>query len=198
MVKHSENGKLLIVGAGGFGRVVSEHARKVYACAFLDDGYKRGDIVCDIPVLGSISELKHLFGTYRHLIVAIGNNQLREKIYNKAQSIGYTLPNIICDNVYVSPYAKVGWGCIFLNNTVIQNSSIVGNGVILNPGVEIHHGSFVEDYALIYTNSVIRTEAKVGKRARIGSNVSIGNRVIVEDDADIENGRTIQAVMKAR
>ena len=30
--------KLLLVGAGGLGRVVSEHAGKIYDCAFLDDG----------------------------------------------------------------------------------------------------------------------------------------------------------------
>lgn len=30
--------KLLLVGAGGFGRVVLEHAIELYDCAFLDDG----------------------------------------------------------------------------------------------------------------------------------------------------------------
>ena len=33
-----EREKLLIVGCGGFGRVVSEYARKEYDCAFVDDG----------------------------------------------------------------------------------------------------------------------------------------------------------------
>ena len=34
--------KLLLVGAGGFGRVVSETAVLNYDCAFVDDGVKAG------------------------------------------------------------------------------------------------------------------------------------------------------------
>ena len=92
---------------------------------------------------------------------------------------------------YISPYSKMGWGCVLLNNSLIQNGATVGNGVLMNPGVEVHHDSSVEDYALIYTNSVVRTYAKVGKRVRIGSNVTVSNEVIVGDDADIQNGETL-------
>lgn len=184
----SEKERLLLVGAGGFGRVVSEHARKDYDCAFVDDGYNEGNVLCDIPVVGHLSDIHKLYGQYKKLIVVIGNNKLRENVYNKAIKIGYTFPNIIVDSVYISPYAKVGWGCVFLNNCVIQNGSTVGNGVLLNPGVEIHHGCDIDDYSLIYTNSCIRTYAHVGKRVRIGSNVTVSNEVNVPDDADISNG----------
>lgn len=42
--------KLLLVGAGGFGRVVLEHASNIYECAFLDDG--KATVVDGVPVLG--------------------------------------------------------------------------------------------------------------------------------------------------
>ena len=171
--------------------MVSEHAVKKYNCAFVDDGYEIGTLICNVKVVGHIVNLAELFSEYNMLVVAIGNNILREKIYNQANEIGYKFPNIIAENVYISPFAKVGQGCIFLNNVCIQNSSEVGNGVILNPGVEIHHGSTVEDYALIYTNSVVRTFAKIGKRVQIGSNVSIGNGIVIKDDSVIDNGQSL-------
>lgn len=183
--------KLLLVGAGGFGRVVLEHASLQYDCSFVDDGYTAGDIICGAPVVGHISDIEILRKDFSHLLVVIGNNKLRQTVYEKAQALGYDFPNVICSSVYISPFAKVGWGCVFLNNAVIQNGSTVGNGVLLNPGVEIHHGCSVNDYALIYTNSVIRTYAKVGKRVRIGSTVTISNSVIVPDDSDIPNGSTL-------
>ena len=183
--------KLLLAGAGGLGRVVSEHARKIYDCAFLDDGKTCGSVVCDIPVIGTIEALKTLYPEYGKLVVTISNNPLRERIYQEAARIGYTFPNIILPTVYVSPYSQIGQGCIFLNNAVIQNGTKVGNGVILNPGVEIHHDSTVKDYALIYTNTVIRSLAVVGKRAHIGSTLTISNEVNVPDDAVVENGQTI-------
>lgn len=183
--------KLLLVGAGGFGRVVLEHASLKYDCAFVDDGYIIGDIICGTRVVGHISDIDVLRKDFSHLLIVIGNNEIRQSVYKKAQMIGYDFPNIICPSVYVSPFAKIGWGCVFLNNAVIQNGATVGNGVLLNPGVELHHDCIVDDYALIYTNSVIRTYAKIGKRVRIGSNVTISNDIIVPDDSDIPNGSTL-------
>ena len=102
-----ERKKLLIVGCGGFGRVVSEYARKEYDCAFVDDGYEAGMDICDIPVVGHLSVLAKLFLSYQKLIIAIGNNVFREKVYQKSREIGYTFPNIICDSVYISPTLKM-------------------------------------------------------------------------------------------
>lgn len=183
--------KLLLIGAGGFGRVVLEHAEKEYLCAFLDDGIAPGTSVDGSPVLGPVSSMHALYGEYRLLVVAIGNNGLREKIYREARRIGYSFPNIVVPSAYISPHASVGTGCVILNNVCIQNASSVGDGVILNPGVEVHHGSRVGNYALIYTNSVIRTFARVGDRAWIGSTLTIGNSVGIPDDAIVENGRTV-------
>lgn len=177
--------KLLLVGAGGFGRVVSELARQTYDCAFVDDGVDIGTVICDIPVIGHTENLLELFAEYKNLVIVIGNNVVRERIYDIAKDIGYSFPNLISPSAYISPYAQLGWGCVILNHAVVQNDSIVGNGVLINPGVEIHHDCSVGDYDLIYTNSVIRTYAKVGKSVRIGSNVTVCNNAVVPDGADI-------------
>ena len=182
--------KLLLIGSGGLGRVVLEHAMKKYECYFVDDAYNIGQEICGIKVIGHIADLYELFTEYKKLIVTIGNNILREKIYEGAEKIGYSFPNIICSSVYISSFAKIGTGCVFLNNVCIQNGAKVGNGVVLNPGVEIHHDSLVGDYALIYTNSVVRTMAHIGKRAKIGSNCTISNNTKVIDDEIIEDGIT--------
>ena len=183
--------KLLLVGSGGLGRVVLEHALKEYDCSFVDDGYSIGDSVCGASIVGHISDIDMLYSNYKNLFVSIGDNSLREKIYDRAEKIGYSFPNIIHSSVYISPFARIGKGCLFLNNVVIQNGSSVGNGVILNPGVEIHHDSFIDDYSLIYTNSVIRTLARVGRRSKIGSNCTISNNIVLGKDSILNNGCTI-------
>ena len=185
--------KLLIVGAGGFGRVTLEHASRQFDCAFVDDGRAAGTVVDGVEVVGGSNDLQRLHDEagYEQLVVTIGNNKLREEIYNKAKAFGYSFPDIICTSAYVSRYAELGSGCVLLNNVVVQNGAHVGDGVLLNPGVEVHHDSFVDDCSLIYTNSVVRTLAHVGKRVRIGSNVSISNNVNIADDSDIPNGTTL-------
>lgn len=180
--------KLLIVGAGGFGRVVLEHAAMKYECAFVDDGKELGSNVDGIEVIGKISDLSKLTD-YKNLIVAIGDNKLREQVYVTAKEYGFLFPNIVAQSVYISPHTTIGNGCVFLNNAVIQNGAHVGNGVILNPGVELHHDSFIDDYSLVYTNSVIRSLTHVGKRVWIGSNVTIRTGESINDDAVIEDMR---------
>ena len=49
--------KLLLVGAGGFGRMVAELAMLQYECAFVDDGQAVGTEICGIPVVGGLANL---------------------------------------------------------------------------------------------------------------------------------------------
>lgn len=179
--------KLLLVGAGGFGRMVAEQAMLQYNCAFVDDGQAVGTETCGIPVVGGIADLLVLRKEYGLMVVGIGNNKFRAQVYEKARTLGYTFPNIIASSAYISPYAKLGKGCVILQNACVQNGASVGNGVLLNAGTEVHCGAAVGDYALIYTNSVIRTGAAVGSYAHIGSNCTICNNATVSDDADIQD-----------
>ena len=176
--------KLLIVGAGGFGRVTLEHTIKEFDCSFIDDGKIIGEEINGVKVVGKISDLPSLFNEYKKIVLSIGNNKIREKVYKQAKKIGYQFPNIVVESSYVSSFATVGEGCVVLNNVVIQNGSKVGNATILNPGVEVHHDSTIGNFCCIYTNSVIRTYAKVEDGVKIGSNVTVRNETLVNKDID--------------
>ena len=115
--------KLLLVGAGGFGRMVAEQAMLQYDCAFVDDGQSVGAEICGIPVVGGLADLPKLRKEYSLLVVGIGNNQFRAQVYEKAKSLGYAFPNIIAPSAYVSPFAEVGCGCVVLQNACIQNAA---------------------------------------------------------------------------
>ena len=124
--------KLLLVGAGGFGRMVAEQAMIEYDCAFVDDGQPVGTDICGIPVVGSLADLPELRKDYDLLVVGIGNNQFRAQVYEKAKALGFAFPNIVAPSAYISPYAKLSCGCVVLQNACVQNGTSVGNGVMLN------------------------------------------------------------------
>ena len=182
--------KLLIIGAGGLGRMVLETALSLkYDCAFLDDNELLKE-VCGVKVLGKISTLPNHFDSYKYCICAIGNNALREKYDLIARSIGYKIPNIINKTAYVSPFAKLGTGVILLNNVCVQNGAIVGDGVVITANSEIHHDCEIGDYSLIYSCSVVRTFSKINKKVKIGSNVTICNGTSISANSEIEDGAT--------
>lgn len=177
--------KLLLVGAGGFGRMVAEQAMLQYDCVFVDDGQPVGTEICGISVVGGIADLPMLRKDFDLLVVGIGNNQFRARVYEKAKELGYAFPDIIAPSAYISPYSKMGCGCVVLQNASVQNGASVGNGVLLNAGAEVHCDAAIGNYTLIYTNSVIRTGAAVGNYTRIGSNCTVCNNATVADGADI-------------
>ena len=64
--------KLLLVGAGGFGRMVAEQAMlHQYDCAFVDDGQSVGVEICGIPVVGGLADLPELRKEYGAYIGAV-------------------------------------------------------------------------------------------------------------------------------
>lgn len=181
--------KILIVGAGGFGRVTLEHIIQEYECFFVDDNRCIGELIDGIKVVGQIKDISSLFEMCNKMIISIGDNQIRKSIYEKAKKIGYNFPSIICTSAYISPFAHIGEGCVVLNNVVVQNGSSVGDFTILNPGVEVHHDSSVGSFCCIYTNSVIRTYAKVCDGIKIGSNVTVKNESIINHN--VNDGETV-------
>lgn len=167
--------------------MVAGQAILQYDCAFVDDGQPAGTEICGIPVVGDLADLPELRKEYGLLVVGIGNNQFRAQVYEKAKALGYAFSNIVAPSAYISPYAKLGCGCVVLQNACVQNGASVGNSVLLNAGMEVHCDATVGDYALIYTSSVIRTGATVGKFARIGSNCTICNNATVLDGTDVSD-----------
>ena len=101
----------------------------------MDDGQVVGAEVCAIPVVGGIADLPELRKEYALLTVGIGNNKFRAQVFEKAEALGFAFPNIIAPSAYISPYAKIGYGCVVLQNACIQNGSQVGNGVFCTPAI---------------------------------------------------------------
>ena len=118
--------KLLLVGAGGFGRMVAEQAMLQYDCAFVDDGQPVGTEICGIPVVGSLADLPELRKEYGLLVVGIGNNQFRAQVYEKAKALGFAFPNIVAPiSVRIPRWDAVVWCCKTLASRMVHLSETV-------------------------------------------------------------------------
>ena len=95
--------KLLIVGAGGFGRVTLEHAIKDFDCSFVDDGKSIGEEINGVKVVGGVSDFISLFMEYKKLVLSIGNTML-ERIYINRRRILDTLFRVSWTRVLISAH----------------------------------------------------------------------------------------------
>ncbi|PWW31271.1 hypothetical protein DFO73_102267 [Cytobacillus oceanisediminis] len=117
---------LLILGAGGHGRVVKETAvavGKFDEIDFLDDE-------SDISI-GMCYDYQKFVSNYTYAFVALGSNKLRMKWVVKLMEAGFKIPTLIDPTAYISPSASIADGSIICAKTVINNNVIMEKGCIV-------------------------------------------------------------------
>ena len=94
--------KLLILGAGGHGRVVAEIAKAIGSyslISFLDDSYVPDS---NEVIIGKLSDVESFYDMYDDAFVALGNCDFRQHWMGKLYSLGYNLPVLIHPHACVS------------------------------------------------------------------------------------------------
>ena len=92
--------KIVIVGCGGHGRVILDilrNSKDMKAIGFVDDDTKlTGISINDTKVIGTTSVLRQLLGDGANgMVLGIGNNDVRAKLFFKWKEIGFTMINAI-------------------------------------------------------------------------------------------------------
>jgi sugar O-acyltransferase (sialic acid O-acetyltransferase NeuD family) len=118
-------------------------------------------------------------------VLGIGDNLLREKIYNYILNNGKKVISLINSTSSISSFAAIGVG-VFVNRNVSVNAfSQIGNNVLLNTGCIIEHECVIGDSAHIAPGAVLAGNVEIGDRTFVGANsvikqgVKIGKDVIV-------------------
>lgn len=123
--------KLLILGAGGHGKVVREVAMSIKdettlydSVDFLDDNSKEA--------IGKIEELEKWKDQYDEVFCGIGNNAVRQSLLKKAEQLGMDIPVLIHPTAYISPTACIEKGTIVEPKAIVNANSYVKTGCIIS------------------------------------------------------------------
>lgn len=98
--------KLLILGAGGYGRTVAEAAAGQFETAFLDDASPLALAPC--------ARYAEFVGEYAFAYPAFGDNALRAQWLQKLKAAGFRLPVLRHAQSFVSPSAVLAPGSVVL------------------------------------------------------------------------------------
>lgn len=184
---------VIIIGAGGFAREVydflAQEGKKVKGFISNEQGYIHG-----IPILGGDELLEKLIKEDSELeaVVALGKPQLRKKLFEYVEKLGYNLPNVIHKSKCISPYATVGKGCIIYPGVVINTDVQIGNGVLLNSNSSIGHDTIIENYVNINPNVAVGGKVVLGECAYIGIGASIFEKIIIGKNTIVGGGGVVR------
>lgn len=141
---------LLILGAGGFGHAIAEMAQILdrWECIyFVDDRWPEQKQAGYYSIISNIENLEFIDSNNFDAIVAVGNNQVRQKWYHLILDLAIPLTRIIHPNTVISPSVRIGQGVCIMAGCVIGANTIIQDGVILNIGTLLDHDVIVGNFA---------------------------------------------------
>lgn len=181
------NKKIMLLGAGGHSKVIIDMLRlkNIKDIIVLDDFVKNRKIM-GINVLGCINEHTR-FLDYK-AIIAIGNNEIRKKIYDKINIEYYTC---IHPFAFVSPNSVIDKGTVVMANATINVGSKVGKQSIINTGAIIEHENIIGDFVHISPGVKLGGNVTIGNNSWIGIGATIKNNIKICDNVVIGAGATV-------
>lgn len=170
--------KLIIIGAGGHGRVVADIAMKMnrwQQIVFLDDDEKVKSSM-GLDVIGKSRDAFEHIAEY-DIFVALGSNKAREKMQNQLEMAGASIPTMIHPSVIIGEKVNIEYGTVLMGGAIINCCSKIGKGCIVNTGATIDHDNEIEDYVHISPGAHMAGTVRVGRSTWIGIGSVVNNNV---------------------
>ena len=190
---------LLLLGAGGHARVVSETARatgRFSRIALLDDRCNGPGQLPDQlgwPVIGPFAAAldRQVRQQFSAALVAIGSAAVRLQWLARLAAAGYELPVVVHPTAWVSPSAQIGIGSVVFAQAAIQAQAVIGSGAILNTGCSVDHDARLGDGVHICPGARLAGEVQVGERSWIGIGASVIQQIRIGADVTVGAGAAV-------
>lgn len=184
---------LLILGAGGHGRVVADAAlsqRKWQAVSATDRDAGRcvGELLAGVPLVAPALALAEATAVH----IAIGAADARQA-ETQAMVGRATLESVIHPQASVASSARVGAGCFLAAQSVVGPNAQLGLAVIVNHGAVVDHDVTVGDFSHIAPRAGLGGAAQVGRRVLVGTGASVLPGLTICDDVTIGAGAVVHA-----
>ena len=186
---------LLILGAGGHGRVVADAAlaqgRWAQVRVTDRDAVRVGEEV--LPGL-RVEPLAEAVAASTHVHVAIGSATSRQR---ECAAVDLPLVSVIHPHASVSPHAVLGEGCFIAARAVVAPGARLGTSVIVNHAAVVDHDVQVGDFSHIAPGVTLGGKVQVGARVLVGAGANVLPGVRIADDVVVGAGAVVRGDIDA-
>lgn len=180
--------KVVVLGSGGHSKIVIDILQKAqeYEIVGFTSNSNDENNLLGVPYLGDDSILFSLYESgVKTFFAAIGDNEIRKKVFNRMINIGFEPINAISPFAHISQYAKLGKGVVVSPGAVINACAVIGNNVIVNTLAGIDHDCIIGSDVHIAPRASLAGSVIVGDGSFIGAgctvipDISIGEWTVV-------------------
>ncbi|WP_410802587.1 acetyltransferase [Marinobacter sp. KMM 10035] len=185
--------RLAILGASGHGKVVADAAELAGwdEVIFYDDAWPRLAKNGPWMVVGNTEALLQGLEGIDGVVVAIGNNRVRQLKQHELIVAGAKVVSIVHPTAVVSRHAELCVGSVVFGNATVNACAKVGNGCIVNTGAVVEHDCVLGDFAHISPNAVLAGGVRVGPLVWLGASASVKQLIEVGEHAVVGMGAVV-------
>lgn len=190
--------RVVIVGAGGFGRGVyswlhqsTRHCEihKIGDIVFIDDSEPK--VKPNVPIIGTVND--YIPDPQDEVLVAVGVPGIRRAIVENLAHRGAHFHTFVDDRAALADSVGIGTGSIICPGAVISADATVGSHVHINFNCAVGHDTVLGDFTTLSPLSNIMGETVVGRDVFVGGSavvlprLRIGHGVVVGAGATLVN-----------
>jgi len=174
--------EIYIYGGSGHGLVVADIAR---AC-----GYKDIIFIDDnIEKYMNFEEIS--IDTKTPIIVAIGDNDIREEILNKIKKLDMNVISLIHPSAIISQSANIKKGTVVMPHVVVNAYASIGEGCILNTSCVVEHENHIGDFVHLSPHVSLAGNVTIARSVHIGISSALKQGVYVGESTTIGMGSVV-------
>ncbi len=191
------NRPIIIVGAGGHGRVLADTLRQLNSDILgVTDPLqpKLTGVFADIHYLGRDDVIRQYSASEVRLVNALGsvrNTQPRADIYLDFKADGYGFANVIHPSSQVLSHQPQGEGIQVLAGAIVNVDTLLGHNVLINTGVIVEHGCRIGPHTHIASGAIICGDCHIGDSVHIGAGSTVIQGIRIGDGAIIAAGSVV-------
>jgi len=171
--------RILVVGAGGFGREVVQWVRDAWPAygarlaGFLSADHQTAvSGGCPLPVIADPLEFEPRPDD--GLLLAIGIPETRRRVAESLEGRGGVFLTLIHPAAIVASTASIGCGSILCPYSIVSDAARVGRHVLLNYHSSLGHDASAGDFAVLSPYAALGGNAHIDEDVFLGMHASVG------------------------
>jgi sugar O-acyltransferase (sialic acid O-acetyltransferase NeuD family) len=176
--------RIIIVGAGGFGREVLQWARHAWPeCAAKIAGFLSADSdklaghAPTLPILGSPADFQPRPSD--GLVLAIGVPGVRRQVAEQLEAKAARFLTLIHPAAIVADTAEIGTGSIICPYAIVSDAVRLGRCVLVNYHASLGHDATAGEYCVLSPYAALGGNASIEADVFLSMHVTVGPRVRV-------------------
>jgi sugar O-acyltransferase (sialic acid O-acetyltransferase NeuD family) len=170
---------VLVVGAGGHGRVLADAARAagLRVLGFTDrDATLCGRQVDGIEVLGDDSVLARFDPREVSLVNGLGTvrvSDARGELQRRLSAAGWTFASVIHPRAVLAGGVELGAGVQVMAGAIAQPGARLADGALLNTGAIVDHDCAIGEYCHVGPGAVLSGGVTLGAGCHVGTGATL-------------------------